>query len=216
MIVMLANNTGIEVGYLVGKYEGRIGHLYSPQRKTRPFVPVPYALDNGAFYAFTRQEPWDEAQFVRHLGWYRYCKHQPRWVVVPDVVGDRAATLALWVRWAPRLREYGWPLAFAAQDGMTAVDVPADADVVFVGGSTEWKWNTVHRWGRDFSRVHVGRVNCYRRLWDCHDAGAESCDGTGWCRGDREQMRGLYQYLAESSGQKIRQQVQLFPLGRSA
>jgi hypothetical protein len=30
VIVMLANNTGIRTGYLAGRFEGKIGHLYSP------------------------------------------------------------------------------------------------------------------------------------------------------------------------------------------
>lgn len=31
-----------------------------------------------------------------------------------------------------------------------------------------------------------------------HDAGAESCDGTGWFRGDQKQLSGLRRYLYES------------------
>lgn len=30
MIVMPANNSKLEVGYLAGKYAGRLGHLYGP------------------------------------------------------------------------------------------------------------------------------------------------------------------------------------------
>src|SRR5690606_19465502 len=86
----------------------------------------------------------------------------PRWLLVPDVVADRDATIARWREWEPKLRPFGFPLAFAVQDGMTAEDVPADADVIFVGGTTDWKWRTVWRWCHDFPRVHVGRVNGYR------------------------------------------------------
>jgi hypothetical protein len=89
---------------------------------------------------------------------------------------------------------------------MSAADVPHGASVVFVGGSTAWKWRTVSNWCRDFPRVHVGRANTYKRLWQCHEVGAESCDGTGWMRGDQKQLRGLFEYLAESSGEKPRAQ----------
>ncbi len=108
-----------------------------------------------------------------------------------------------------RTSRYGWPLAFAVQDGMTVEDVPGDADVIFVGGSTEWKWRTVAMWCAAFQRVHVGRVNTYRRLWECHDAGAESIDGTGWTRGDQRQYRGLLAYLAESTGGRLRSVQQM-------
>jgi len=89
---------------------------------------------------------------------------------------------------------------------MTTKDVPISADVVFVGGSTEWKWATMPMWCGNFQRVHVGRVNTYRLLWKCHDAGAESCDGTGWWRGDQKQARDLRAYLEESTnGGRMRQ-----------
>ena len=97
-------------------------------------------------------------------------------------------------------------VVFAVQDGMTVDDVPSNADVIFVGGTTEWKWQTVAMWCKAFQRVHVGRVNEYKRLWMCHDAGAESCDGSGWTRGDQRQFRGLLAYLEESTnGGRVRQ-----------
>ena len=95
----------------------------------------------------------------------------------------------------PVIRSYGWPAAFAVQDGMTSGDVPAEADVVFVGGSTAWKRRTMHEWCDHFPRVHVGRVNTGRWLWECDEAGAESCDGTGWFRGDKAQTNSLLSYL---------------------
>lgn len=189
----------MHLGWLAGRYPRRIGWLLSPAGWRMPHRWMPYALDNGAFVR------WDEVAFLQmaqnayaqiQLG---VLKHEPRWVVVPDVVSDREATLARWQEWAPRLREFGWPLAFAVQDGMTQADVPADAEVIFVGGSTDWKWLTAWDWCRNNERVHIGRVNGYRLLWHCHDAGAESCDGTGWFRGDQEQLAGLERYLEEST-----------------
>jgi hypothetical protein len=122
------------------------------------------------------------------------------WVVVPDWVADRDETLRLWDKHAPALINYGMSLAFVAQDGMTVDDVPKEADVLFIGGSTEWKWRHLEMWTSHFKRVHVGRVNTYRLLWLAHEAGAESCDGTGWFRGDRKQLAGLVNYLNESYG----------------
>jgi hypothetical protein len=205
VIVMPSNNSSMHLGWLAGRYPGRIGWLLSPGGWRRPHRWMPYALDNGAFPAWNNGKPWDEPAFVnmlrdaagqlatKTLAW------PPQWVIVPDVVADREATIARWHEWVPRLQPFGWPLAFAVQDGMTQADVPSDADVIFVGGSTEWKWRTMWEWARDNRRVHVGRVNGWQGLWDCHDAGVESCDGTGWFRGDQEQLAGLERYLDEST-----------------
>ena len=42
----------------------------------------------------------------------------------------------------PALKAFGVPLAFVAQDGMTPEDIPQDAGVVFIGGSTSCKLRT--------------------------------------------------------------------------
>src|SRR5208283_317973 len=95
---------------------------------------------------------------------------------------------------------YGFTPAFAVQDGMTPRDVPLGAGVVFVGGSTKWKRQTLEVWCGGFPRVHVARINTERWLWRCYALGAESCDGTGWFRGDPVQFRGLLDYLALRAG----------------
>ena len=100
-----------------------------------------------------------------------------------------------WDQWAPRLQKDGWALAMAVQDDMKPEDVPGEAEVVFVGGTTLWKRRTIHMWCEEFSRVHVGRINTEKWLWACHRAGAESTDGTGWFRGSARQLNGLKRYL---------------------
>lgn len=200
-MVMLANNTGVRTGYLAGRFPGKIGHLFSPGAQRGPFEFIQYSLDNGAF---ARRDDWDEAAWVKLLDWAKLSGQNPMWALVPDCVADREGTLKRWGKYSAVLSEYGWPLAFAVQDGMTTADVPQNAQVVFVGGSTEWKWQTLRAWCSNFPRVHVGRVNTYRRLWECHDAGAESIDGTGWMRGDQRQYRGLLAYLQESTGSRKR------------
>lgn len=197
MIVMPANNTGFEMGWLAGKY-GQLGWLMSPGGWRQPKRGLPYALDNGAFPAWTNGKPWNEDAFIQLLESARLAPYPPLWVIAPDVVTDRLGTITRWIEWRPALRDYGWPLAFAVQDGMTQADVPPDADVIFVGGSTEWKRDTVLQWCRNNPRVHVGRVNDYDFLRECHKAGVESCDGTGWFRGDQAQLGGLERYLEES------------------
>lgn len=202
---MPANNTGLRVGILVGRYPGLVGHLYSPGGEVGPFPEVPYALDNGAFGAFAKRQPFDAGAWRALLAWAAESGQRPRWCLVPDVVGDRLGTLRAWDTYAPEAAARGWPLAFAAQDGMSPEDAPPQASVIFLGGSTEWKRAAIHPWCARFPRVHVGRINTYRWLRICEDAGAESVDGTGWMRGDQDQLRGLEQWLREASGESARE-----------
>jgi hypothetical protein len=180
MIVMPSNNTGFECGYLFGKYPNRLAHLHSCDSLREPKAGIAWALDNGVFGAFTQGRGWSEEPLYTFLE--SYSAWNPRWVVVPDSVGNRDETLRLWEKHAAALSAFGVPLAFAAQDGMTPNDVPIEAAVVFVGGSTSWKWRNLNMWTESFTRVHVGRVNSKRLLDMAESAGAESCDGTGWFR----------------------------------
>lgn len=203
MILMPANNSGGEVHHLAGKYPGKLGHLYSPGGERGPYPWLPYALDNGAFACFTRRKPFDMGAWRSLLAWSVASAIRPRWVLVPDAVGDRDLTLHLWRLCSPEAAEVG-QLAFAAQDGMSFDDVPQAAAVVFLGGTTEWKRQAIGPWCARFPRVHVGRVNTYKWLRHCEDAGAESVDGTGWMRGDQTQLEGLRQWLRETSGESPR------------
>lgn len=220
MQVLVSNNSGFEAGRLAGMYPGRVGHLYSPNGfRQRPYA-VPYALDNGRF-ALMQGKEWDEPTFLAMLDsvrWYVHrgdgTRHEPMFVTVPDVPGDHDATADEWERWHPQLRERMplMPLAFVAQDGCQAI--PDEADWVFVGGSTAWKWGSenIERWASCGKPCHVGRVNGSRGLWRCHAAGVRSCDGTGWFRGDESQLQELRDYLAESSAGLLRTRgVDLWP-----
>jgi len=42
-------------------------------------------------------------------------------------------------------------------------------------------------------------VNSEKFLWAAHEAGAESCDGTGWMRGGEERLADLWLYLEQST-----------------
>lgn len=137
---------------------------------------------------------------------------KPLWIAVPDVVTDKKATIAKWIEWEPRLRQYRCPLAFVAQDGMQPKDVPDDADVVFIGGSTDWKLANIKRFSDYFTRVHVGRVNTLKRLWLCYEAEVESVDGTGWFReGWKNDPKYLEFFLKVNAGlEKKERQLSLF------
>lgn len=187
-MMIMTGNRGAWFGWLAATYPGRIGSLFSPRDWKTPVPFAPHALDNGAFTGF------DERGFLSMCE--KAKQHTPPlWIVVPDRIGDRVATLALWDEWEPRLRPLGWPLAMAMQDGMTPRDFRGD--IAFIGGSYKWKWRNLSMWA-DVPRFHVGRVNTNRHLWQAHEAGAESCDGTGWFRGGKERRDGMLRYLQMS------------------
>ena len=195
MIVMPSNCAGFNAGYLFGKHPGRLAHLHSVDRLAEPIQGIPWALDNGVFGAFSTGKEWSEEPLYRFLD--RYAAWKPMWVVVPDSVGNRDETLRLWDIHAPAMQAFGVKMAMAVQDGMTASDVPSEAEVVFIGGSTSWKWRNLPEWTSQFQRVHVGRVNSLRLLLMAENSGAESCDGTGWFR-DPTRLSELTSYLSHN------------------
>ena len=192
MKVLLNHSMAFE---LAQTYPQQIGLFVSPGKTWQP-RGLPYGIDNGRFVVWSKGKEWDDAGFLDTA--QKMLARQPaEWIVVPDVVASAFQTLEWWDEWAPRLRDFGIPLAMAVQDGMRPEDVRRKKpDVVFVGGSFRWKWRTVWEWCQNFPRVHVGRVNTERFLWNAHRCGAESVDGTGWFRGDQVQLAGLHRYLS--------------------
>jgi len=206
---MPANSTGW-MFHCLARETGRIGHLFSPGAQRQPFPWFPYALDNGAFSCWDMREnkfdveKWatKEDEWRRLLVWAQSQNQKAKWAIVPDVIGNAAATIEQWSRYAEDIKSCGIPLAVAVQDGMTREDVrdldPAP-EVICVGGTTDWKWETVEMWIRSFPRVHVLRVNSPEKLHYLESLGAESCDGTGWNRGDRKQTRGLEEWARQKA-----------------
>jgi hypothetical protein len=201
-------------GWLCGRYPGLIGNLWGPGRSVTVWPFAPYALDNGAYVAYAHQVEWDSAQWLKLLASVQRAPHPPLWAVVPDVVGNRERTLESWQRYYPIVRDAGLTPAFAVQDGMEAADIPSEAEVIFVGGTTQWKWSTMEQWCQQFPRVHVGRVNGYQKLLRCYRAGAESTDGTGWFRGRHRQLQGLIDFCEFATGRRVHPEQQtLFSSG---
>lgn len=142
---------------------------------------MPYALDNGAWTAFQREEPFDVEAFQRAFDLFG---ERADWVVIPDIVAGGLASLDFSLPWIDRLTGCK-RLLLAVQDGMTTDMIRpllSDRVGVFVGGSTDWKLATAIEWGQLAHEVgcymHVGRVNTVRRVRLCAAAGADSFDGT--------------------------------------
>lgn len=207
MIVMPANSTGWFF-QILARETGKLGHLFSPGAQRGPYPWFPYAFDNGAFSCWEPKtntfdnQAWGETEpkWLDLLRWGFANEQPPLWALVPDIPGNAEGTIERWSRYAPIAASYGFPLAVAVQDGMTPSDIrklqPAPT-VVFVGGSTEWKWGSVPMWCREFPRVHVGRVNSPTKLRYLEGLRVESCDGTGWNRGDMKQTSGLEEWCRE-------------------
>lgn len=184
MMVMPANNASAIMHYWAGKYPEKIGWLIGPTAmpKTKLRQWMPFALDNDAFSAWSKKRDWDETAWITMLDNVKMSGLIPKWILVPDVVANRAATMEKWEKYSPIAERYKWPLAIAVQDGMTSADLPENC-VVFVGGTTSWKWQSLPHWVATGRRIHVGRVNEVDKLLICERLGVESVDGTGWMRG---------------------------------
>ena len=76
MIVMPTNNSSMHLGWLAGTYPGRIGWLLSPGGWKNPHPWMTYALDNGAFPAWTNKEEWDEKAGEMASLWDNFLKRK--------------------------------------------------------------------------------------------------------------------------------------------
>lgn len=197
--------------HCLARETGRLGHLHSPGHQRGPWPWLPYALDNGCFSLwrpkdnFFDEEGWKargEEAWRHLLFWSASAPIQPMWAIAPDRPGNWRETVEKWNVYAGEIIETGFPVAVAVQDGATAASVrqlvPAP-EVVAVGGSTEWKWDTAEMWLSEFPKVHVLRVNSPSKLDWLEDLGCMSCDGTGWNRGDRTQTRGLEEWARSNA-----------------
>lgn len=191
MVIMLGGCSNAWWHRCAGAYPGKVGMLTAPSY----FSPIhtsewlEFACDNGKFSVWSKHTTWNEAEFWQMLDWIKAKHRSPRFVVVPDAVGDKPETFRLWDTYESRLREYGWPLAMAMQDGMEPAD--CRGEVAFVGGTTDWKWHNAERFCKELPRVHVARVEFgnLTKVFDCADWGAESIDSTGSFRDGSEAWR---------------------------
>lgn len=158
---------------------GTLGFIDTPAQGNRRPEGVTWCADNGAF-----SDKFDERKWWQFLENNAYAAADCLFAVAPDVVGDAGATLERSVPWLPQIRALGYPAAFVAQDGQESLEVPwDDFDVLFVGGTTDWKLGPhARRLVADAKArgkwVHMGRVNSERRFEYARTIGCDSADGT--------------------------------------
>jgi hypothetical protein len=176
---------------------GLLGFIDTPgQGNVRP-AGVTWCADNGCF---SKGYPGDQA-------WFAWLQHNAadastcRFAVAPDVVADAYATLLRSSPWLDKIRALGYPAAYAAQDGHEFYTMPWDEfDVLFIGGTTEWKLGPhARRLVREANTrgvwVHMGRVNSEKRLRYAKFIGCDSADGTYLTRGPDKNLPRLLRYL---------------------
>lgn len=162
--------------------------LISPKGMVNPLRPhdLRYALESGGYWSHLNGKPFDVEAFEFALD--RFAA-EADWIVLPDIVAGGQASLDLSRRWhanlAARPALGGSTFMLVVQDGMRPADV---ADLIgpsvgiFVGGSTEWKLETLFTWcafaHEKGALAHIGRVNSTKRIALCIAAGADSFDGT--------------------------------------
>jgi len=201
------NPDSLQTGYISGKHSadiaqrakerGDIGLLITPlipsyvnHTSNYPFI----AVDNGVFSKATPFSPENFKAIVSKLASDATLRNKTLFVVAPDVVGDATATLQKFPSWAQWIHAKDLPVALAAQDGLEDMleQIPwKDVDVLFIGGSTEWKTGELSmkqraKWAKLFMEtqrhgipIHMGRVNTNERIAGVAQlVGASTVDGT--------------------------------------
>lgn len=159
-----------------------------------------WAADNGCF-----RDKWTEGP------WFDWLDRLPRelclFAVAPDVYPDAQASLDRGMKYAPTMRQMGFPVAIVAQDGAEGIGYPwSDFDALFIGGSKtpnpkdEWKTSlgaeSLCRAARSAGKwVHMGRVNSLKRLQRARAMGCHSVDGTYIKHGPNINLRRLSHFL---------------------
>lgn len=165
---------------------GRLGIGECTVTGELPARRSPFFHDNGAFRDFEAGRPFSVNRWMRDMRWLSYRSIVPDFVVVPDLVGGGAASLAMSTMWRDLAAGTG-PAYLAVQNGMDESEI-AEVIVrdnyagIFVGGDLPWKLATAPAWIRlahDLGlRCHVGRVGPPDRVEWARSIGAESIDSS--------------------------------------
>jgi hypothetical protein len=184
-----------------------LGFMLNPANGQRPNLAfIHWGADNGCF---AQGDKFDAGDWLEWLASFRRWRETCLFAVAPDVVGDAEATLARSAPYLPTIRQLGFPAAFVTQDGCASELVPWGAfDVLFVGGSTEWKlsepsYALCAEARRRGLRTHMGRVNSLQRLMACRASLIDSADGTYVKFGPDRNLPRVYDWLDSLQAQTV-------------
>lgn len=208
-MLYLANPSTQKVRDAMLDPRNNLGMIATPMQGNKHVPGVKWVADNGCF---GKGYPGD-AKWWAWLESLTEYTADCLFAVAPDVFrpdigkGDAVATLERSAPWLPRIRALGYPAALVAQDGLEDLNVPWDTfDVLFIGGSTEWKL------GPHAARlileakplgklVHMGRVNSHERLRGAHLRGCDTADGTYIAFGPDVNLPDVLHWLRTINGQ---------------
>lgn len=172
------------------------GFMRTPNMGNKVAPEQTWFADNGCFSS-KGERAFDLAGYLAWLG-----KQSPQTCIgatAPDKVGDAYETTKRSLPVLPLLREAGYKASYVGQDGLRltstgqleavspaggVIPVPwASFDVLFIGGTTEWKLSLfvvelVAAASIQGKWVHMGRVNSYKRFMIAALMGCDSVDGT--------------------------------------
>lgn len=178
--------------------QGLLCMIASPAAGNRVEPGIEWCADNGCY---SGTYPGD-SRFLAWLGRRRAYACACRFVVAPDVPFDAAATLARSRPMFAAIREAGFRVALAAQNGQERLPVPwADIDCLFLAGDDRWKLGPHARRLALEARargkwVHMGRANSLKRLRQAQQIGCHSADGTYLAYGPDRNLPTLLRWLA--------------------
>lgn len=179
----LVNRAPHSIVSLIGAdaYRTQCGLLTSVGSRHHPRHAIAYgaawALDNDCFKVY---KPDAIRRALKRYAGLPNCL----FAVVPDVWADAEATLLMFQSWLGEYQAYGYPVAFAAQDGIERSRIPWDSfQCLFIGGSNSFKYSqalrdVVAEAKRRGKWVHHGRVNTPQRILYSATIGCDSFDGT--------------------------------------
>lgn len=160
---------------------GSIGCIITPHQQNIVFADEwDVMADNGCFSDRWKHDHW--------LRWMISIPRTVRFVVAPDVYDSdgrptHKETIERWRKYGPLIERHGHTPAFVCQVGAEPSNVPTDAPVLFIGGTTEWKLgDTAAAIAADAKNrgvwVHMGRVNSKKRFNIARSMSCDSVDGT--------------------------------------
>lgn len=169
----------------------KVGHCVTPKYYRKKQI-VNWFLDNGAYKAFTSNTPLNEGLFYDVIERCITDNNIPDFIVIPDIVSGGIKSLEYSITHIPTLECYDIPLYLALQDGITSSDVASvlyHHNVIsglFIGGSKEWKMNTMGFWKKTFNLpVHVGRIGTIKDYKKCFFSRIDSVDGSNPSRNNK-------------------------------
>lgn len=211
-VLYLANPTGEPLVHQAMR-EGKLGFINTPLQGNALIEGVTWCADNGCF---GKGYPGDAA-WLRWLEKLADRSGDCLFATAPDVVGGGLESLKRSLPLLPPIRHIGFKPALVAQDGMVSSDLPwDDFDVLFVGGTTDWKLSeAASELARESKRrgkhTHLGRVNSRKRLRFAKAVGYDSVDGTYLTFGPRVNLERLLRWLEEVNADDLYSNTTLLP-----